>query len=96
MACGVPVIGSRIAGLTEYLEDGRNGYFVEPGDPDELTRALNRFYALSGKERFRLQQGAMETAKRFEQQTVSAGYVSCIRQLMQTKEDASLHDIKRG
>ncbi len=88
MACGIPVIGSRISGLTEYLEDGINGFFVEPGDSEALSRSLDRFYSLSDQQRSRLREGALETAKRFEQQSVSAGYVSRIRQLMALKGDA--------
>lgn len=31
MACGVPVIGSCIGGLTDYIEEGTNGFFSSRG-----------------------------------------------------------------
>ncbi|MCD6385227.1 N-acetyl-alpha-D-glucosaminyl L-malate synthase BshA [Candidatus Sumerlaeota bacterium] len=32
MSCGVPVVGTRVGGLCEVVDDGVNGYLVPPGD----------------------------------------------------------------
>jgi glycosyltransferase involved in cell wall biosynthesis len=40
MACGVPVISTRIAGIPELVEDGKNGILVAPGDVDGLAAAM--------------------------------------------------------
>jgi glycosyltransferase involved in cell wall biosynthesis len=40
MASGVPVVGSRIGGLPEAVEDGISGILVEPDNPAQLARAL--------------------------------------------------------
>jgi glycosyltransferase involved in cell wall biosynthesis len=37
MACGAPVISTRVASLPEIVEDGRNGFVVEPDDRDALA-----------------------------------------------------------
>ncbi|PYZ98397.1 N-acetyl-alpha-D-glucosaminyl L-malate synthase BshA [Alteribacter lacisalsi] len=37
MACGVPVIGSRIGGIPEVITDGECGYICELGDTDEVA-----------------------------------------------------------
>ena len=34
---GKPVIGSRIGGIPELIEEGRTGWLVEPGDVDALV-----------------------------------------------------------
>ena len=39
-AAGLPVIASRIAGLAELVEPGRNGLMFEPGSARELARRL--------------------------------------------------------
>ncbi len=39
-ARGVPVIASRIGSLAEIVEEGRTGLQVNPGDPDDLARAV--------------------------------------------------------
>jgi len=38
MALGKPVIASRVGGLREIIEDGKNGYLVEPGDVDTIVK----------------------------------------------------------
>ncbi|MEK7655950.1 MAG: glycosyltransferase [Patescibacteria group bacterium] len=40
---GLPVLASRIGGLPEMVEDGKNGYLVERGSVDAWTHALKRF-----------------------------------------------------
>jgi len=86
MACGVPVVGSRMAGVTEYLEEGINGFYFNPGDRFHLARVLERFYSLSIPERRNLRQGALATAARFEQQKVSAGYVRHLIRLLKSPD----------
>ena len=40
MAHGLPVIASRIGGLPEVVEHGVSGLLVNPGDSDDLARAM--------------------------------------------------------
>ncbi len=40
MACGsVPILGD-IESLREWIEDGQNGFLVDPHDPQALTKAI--------------------------------------------------------
>lgn len=39
MAAGVPIVASRVGQAAEYIEDGRSGLLVAPGDPGALARA---------------------------------------------------------
>ncbi len=41
-ACGVPVVASRLPGITEAVEDGVTGVLVEPGDHQALARSIER------------------------------------------------------
>ncbi len=45
LAAGIPVIASRIGGITDYLIDGRDGLLLPPGDAQALRAALQRFIA---------------------------------------------------
>jgi glycosyltransferase involved in cell wall biosynthesis len=40
MACGAPVIATRVGGLPEVVRHGENGVLVAPNRPDELRAAL--------------------------------------------------------
>ncbi|MGC8491054.1 MAG: glycosyltransferase [Syntrophobacteraceae bacterium] len=40
LACGVPVVGSNVGGLSEMILEGFNGYLFEPEDADALANKL--------------------------------------------------------
>ena len=40
MATGVPVVGTRVEGVPEALDDGVTGMIAEPSDPDDLARCI--------------------------------------------------------
>src|SRR5215203_2474595 len=40
MACGAPVIGSRVGGIAFTIADGESGYLVPPRDPETLASRL--------------------------------------------------------
>lgn len=44
-AHGVPVIASRTGGIPEFIEEGRTGLLVEPGDAAALATHINRLAA---------------------------------------------------
>ena len=41
LACGTPVVASRLPGVRTLVDDGRTGYLVEPGNVDELDRTAS-------------------------------------------------------
>ena len=42
LACGTPVVASRLPGVRTLVDEGRTGYLVAPGDLDELVAKLAR------------------------------------------------------
>ena len=42
MACAVPVISTRVSGIPELIEHGRDGLLVEPGDATAITDAIEQ------------------------------------------------------
>jgi glycosyltransferase involved in cell wall biosynthesis len=51
LACGVPVIASRVGGLAETVVDGVNGVLVDPNDPGAIKLALDELAAPSMRAR---------------------------------------------
>ncbi len=45
MACGAPVVVSRVGGMHHVVDDGVTGYLVPPGDPAALRDRLRRLLA---------------------------------------------------
>jgi glycosyltransferase involved in cell wall biosynthesis len=42
MACGIPVVGTRVGGMLETIRDGETGFLVEPEQPELLAAAMAR------------------------------------------------------
>jgi len=40
LACGLPVIATRVGAVPEVIEDGRHGLLIPPGRPDPLASAI--------------------------------------------------------
>jgi len=41
MACGAPIVASRLTGIPEIVEDGTSGLLVDPADPVSLAEAID-------------------------------------------------------
>lgn len=50
-ACGVPVIGSKIGGIPEIIEDGKTGFLFEPKDITSLCALVLNAQSISPKKR---------------------------------------------
>ncbi len=66
LACGVPVIGSRIGALCDYIMEGKNGFFFGPGSASELCEKLEAYYVLSTAAKEKMRCAALKTAERFD------------------------------
>ena len=60
MAAGLPVVASAVGSATECIEDGRNGYLVEPGDVDAFVSACLTLLSSSPAARRALRAAAVE------------------------------------
>jgi glycosyltransferase involved in cell wall biosynthesis len=61
---GTPVIGSRIGGIPELIEDGHNGFLFEAGNVKELKNELE-YLIENPYELKRLEEGAFEAVKKY-------------------------------
>jgi glycosyltransferase involved in cell wall biosynthesis len=52
MACGVPVVATRVGGIPDLIRNGQNGLLIAPGSPREIGMAIERLTSdneLSGR-----------------------------------------------
>jgi glycosyltransferase involved in cell wall biosynthesis len=69
LAMGTPVIATRVGGVPEIVEDGRNGLLAEPGNAGDFAAAVST-YLSDGALRARLRDAAAGSVARFEQDAV--------------------------
>lgn len=49
LACGTPVVASRIGEMRSLVKEGKNGLSFSPGDPSSLSNALENFFSNEDK-----------------------------------------------
>ncbi|MBC2161697.1 glycosyltransferase [Listeria booriae] len=82
MACGVPVIGSAIAGIKGYLVEGENGYFTEVGNAHSIAEKLLQFQAHSEVEKQQFKRNAFYSAIPYDKLQVQADMVNMLAVLV--------------
>ena len=64
MSYGVPCIGTKTGGITEIVQDRKNGMLIKPMDTGAISSAVNRMLS-DGKLRKNLSKNARITAGKF-------------------------------
>ena len=62
MACGTPVISTNVGGMPEIIKEGKTGYLVNPGNPDELAESIQRIFC--EPEKTNISEDALDMVKR--------------------------------
>ena len=88
LACGVPVIGSRIGALPEYILDGENGLLFEPGNIDALYRSLISYYELSISKKMQFSVCATKTAEKYSSDNVGEALAIKLNSFINTHHGA--------
>lgn len=86
MACGVPVVATRVGGLAETVVDGLTGVHVPPRRPDAIASAVAALLA-DEPLRARLARNAARRAKRFGWPGVARATLRHLRSLSGRRSD---------
>lgn len=81
MACGTPVIASKVGGLTFTVKDGHTGFLVPNDDPRALAEKL-RLLLTNERLRRRMGEQASRLAKRYGWSVVAGQIVATYRDLV--------------
>jgi glycosyltransferase involved in cell wall biosynthesis len=82
MACGLPVVASRLQGTDELIAEDGNGLLVHPADPSALATALLRLVR-SAAERRRLGDQARHDAMKYSETAMVQHYEALYRSLLE-------------
>ena len=81
MACGRPVLASKVGGLADFVESEVNGLLVPPGDPAALAEQITRLLSDAGLAAA-LGAGALKFAKERSWQTCASAMERLYQQVV--------------
>jgi glycosyltransferase involved in cell wall biosynthesis len=85
MAMELPVLTTRIAGISELVEDGIGGLTVPPGRPDLLADGLRRLNASPGLRRQLGRRGRQKVIEDFDVRAAAAGLESMFVEVLKAR-----------
>lgn len=95
MACGTPVVASRVGGLQATVQDGRTGYLTPWRDPGMYADRIGEILA-SAELRQRLGFGARERASEFGWPRVASQMVELYEELVRAEATGQPQALSRG
>jgi glycosyltransferase involved in cell wall biosynthesis len=85
MGARLPVVGTRVSGVTEVIEDGRNGRLVAPGDSEALAKAILELYRRPELRSRMAEAGRQTVAQRYSQEAMLRRLEGLYLQIMEKK-----------
>jgi glycosyltransferase involved in cell wall biosynthesis len=87
MAAGLPVVASAVGGASDYIEDGRTGYVVRPGDVDGFVRAVEVLLSQSSDELLEVRRSARDSVRNLTwEEIASVTLAAYAEQLSQVRQ----------
>jgi glycosyltransferase involved in cell wall biosynthesis len=84
MFSGVPVIGTRVGGFLDLIEDGVSGFLVDPSDPHALALRLKLLMGDADKAASMGRAALARAQRRYSCEAVMARYIDCYRSVSGT------------
>ncbi len=89
MAAGLPLVGTRVGGLPEMIDDGRNGRLVRPRDPQGLADAMRELLADPARARALGEESRRRVCSEFSIGSMVRGYEDLFMRLLNRSPAAS-------
>lgn len=67
LASGVPVVGSDVQGIREYVLNGKTGYLCDPESPEEFAEAIHTLAIMTEEEKVKMATECKTVALKFDQ-----------------------------
>lgn len=84
MACGLPVVNTRVGGVPEVVEDGKSGFLVELKNPRGLAEKIIKTLEMSEEERKKMgEHGRKIVEKKFSIEQIVKEYENLYQELLE-------------
>ena len=88
MACGLPLVGTRVGGIPVLIDEESTGLLVEPGDPDGLAKAIHRLAADADTRRGMGERARQRAADKFSWDRIASETVAIYQQCSELRATA--------
>ncbi len=78
LACGLPVISTRVSGSSDYLRDGQNGYLVNDAE-QSIYDSMRKIANLEASQRIEFKKISQELALQFDIKKITESYEELFR-----------------
>ncbi len=78
---GLPTIGARLEGISDVIEEGKNGHLVRSGDAWGFSEAVMHYYREDARLQAASERAAYHVRSRYSWQAVADQYVDVLHQL---------------
>jgi glycosyltransferase involved in cell wall biosynthesis len=82
MAAGVPVVGAKVGGVPDLIEDGKTGLFCDPLDPESMRRAIEGVIVNPLAARERAIAAQAQALRRFHPRVVATRHLEIYREVL--------------
>lgn len=86
MSCGCITIGSKGEGIDGIIQDGENGYLVDPHNMNEIKQLLEKIVCSDEEQLDEMSRAAIATANEFSEKHLSDKYHKLIEKYMSEKK----------
>ena len=81
LAVGRPIITTNVPGCSQLVENNKNGFIVQPKNPDALYDAIIKFIKLSNIRKIEFSNYSSKLSKKFDENIINKNYLECINSI---------------
>jgi glycosyltransferase involved in cell wall biosynthesis len=85
MGTGLPIVASRVQGITDLVEVGTNGELFDPGDVNQLVKHLVRLID-DGEQRVKMGQKSTELAQGYDWENIAQSYLELYEKVVRIEK----------
>jgi glycosyltransferase involved in cell wall biosynthesis len=85
MAVGLPVIGTRVGGIPDFLKDGETGFFADIESPEDVALQIGRVFSEKGLHERMGKRGKLLVAERYDWECIAFDMEETLRKLLRVR-----------